>query len=172
MAAATNGTGGPETTEQPASAEHVVRATRKRPAAPDAAASGGTAEAKPRAPRRRTPRAAIAAEIRETAEEVLEQQRSRAAGAVQGVADTLRDTAGQLEQQRVGVLADYAERAAQEVEHWSRTVRNKSVAELTEDAAALVRQRPGLFLAGAAGLGFLLGRFLKASKTARSGSDP
>jgi len=108
-------------------------------------------------------RKSVAAELRETAEQVLDKQRQRAADSVKSVAETLHQTADQLDQQRIGPVADYARRAAVEVDSFAETVRTRSLDDLMNDATTLVRQRPGLFLAGAAGIGFLLGRFLRAS---------
>lgn len=111
-----------------------------------------------------TPRKSFTEELRETAEQVLDKQRQRAADSVKTVAETLHQTADQLDEQRIGPIADYARRAAVEVESFAETVRARSLDDLMNDATALVRQRPGLFLAGAAGVGFLLGRFLRASE--------
>jgi ElaB/YqjD/DUF883 family membrane-anchored ribosome-binding protein len=114
------------------------------------------------------PRKSFTAELRETAEQVLDKQRQRAADSVKSVAETLHQTADQLDEQRIGPIADYARRAAVEVDSFAETVRARSLDDLMNDATALVRQRPGLFLAGAAGVGFLLGRFLRASEARHS----
>lgn len=176
--AATNGTDGSHTTDRTngEASEHIVRAAPRRKAAQAAQAAStaastvanaaketGAAAAKTvRSVKRRT-REAIAAEIRDTAEQVVDTQRAKVIRRVQNVADTLRDTATKFERQNIAPLAEYAERAAQEVEHWSARVRTKSLNDITADAAAVVRRQPVLFLAGAAGIGFLLGRFLKAT---------
>jgi ElaB/YqjD/DUF883 family membrane-anchored ribosome-binding protein len=111
-------------------------------------------------------------EVREAAQQMLDEQKTRAAEAVHGVAEALRQTAGQLQQREAGLTARYAGRAADQVDRLSDMVRDQSLASLLQDTETFARRQPEWFLAGSVAAGFLLGRFLKASGERSFGSRP
>ena len=79
------------------------------------------------------------------------------------VQTALRETSQQLRKQGQTTMAQYADRAADRVEHASGYVRETDVDQMVDEARGFVRRRPALFLSGAATLGFLAARFLKSS---------
>jgi hypothetical protein len=66
-------------------------------------------------------------------------------------------------------MAEYAEKASDQVERFSGYLRETDVDEIIDEVRGVARRRPALFLGGAAALGFLATRFLKSSSQ-RAGS--
>src|SRR3546814_13850477 len=64
-------------------------------------------------------------------------------------------------------LAGYVSGAADAIDSFARRMNEKSIEEMVDDAREIVRGSPVLFIGIAAGVGFLLSRFLKA--TSREG---
>ncbi len=85
------------------------------------------------------------------------------------VQSALRETAHQLRSQGQGPMAEYAEKASDQVERFSGYLRETDVDEIIDEVRGVARRRPALFLGGAAALGFLATRFLKSSSQ-RAGS--
>jgi len=79
------------------------------------------------------------------------------------VQSALRETAHQLRSQGQGPMAEYAEKASDQVERFSGYLRETDVEEIIEEVRGVARRRPALFLGAAATLGFLATRFLKSS---------
>jgi ElaB/YqjD/DUF883 family membrane-anchored ribosome-binding protein len=90
-----------------------------------------------------------------------------AADAVNGLADAARQMAGKLDD---GVsdgnnakAAEFARKAADNMERFSARLRERNVDEITADARDAVRQNPAIAVGAAAIIGFALARFLKGS---------
>jgi hypothetical protein len=101
-------------------------------------------------------------DVRNAAEEMLEERKERAAESVQGVADALRRTAGNLKSENE-TIARYAEQAAETVARFSDTVRERRLGDMVADLDDFARRQPTLFLVGAVAAGFIAGRFMAAS---------
>jgi hypothetical protein len=101
-------------------------------------------------------------DVRSAAEEMLEERKGRAAESVQGVAHALRRTAGDLKGENEAI-ARYAEQAADTVERFSSTVRERRFGDMIADLDDFARRQPTLFLVGAIAAGFVTGRFLAAT---------
>ncbi len=98
--------------------------------------------------------------LRDAAQSLIHEQKDRAANAVEGLAQALRQTADQLEREEKPTAARYADRAASQVAQFSETVRARDVEELLVEVEGFARRQPTLFFAGALAAGFLLGRVL------------
>jgi hypothetical protein len=105
-------------------------------------------------------------DMRHAAEEMLEERKERAAETVQGVAQALRRTAANLESEN-DLIARYAEQAAETVERFSETVRQRRLGDMLADLDDFARRQPTLFLVGAVAAGFVVGRFVAASADRR-----
>ena len=76
-----------------------------------------------------------------------------------------------------GAAADLLRQATERTQHMAQSL-ERNPDELLEDLRRFARRRPGVFLAGAMGLGFVTGRFLRAINTrslvdaAKSGATP
>lgn len=93
-----------------------------------------------------------------------------AADAVHGIAKAAREMADRLAQGKPdgesGKTADFARRAADGMESFSARLREKDMAEITEEARDAVRRNPAVAVGAAAVIGFALARFLKGGDEA------
>ena len=93
----------------------------------------------------------------------LNSQKNKATEGLETVATAVRETTENLRSQQHDVAARYAEQAADHIERFSNSLREKDVAELLADAQRLARRRPALFVGTAFALGLLGARFLRSS---------
>ncbi|UYW26418.1 hypothetical protein OKC48_24690 [Methylorubrum extorquens] len=100
--------------------------------------------------------------VREQAQGYLESRKSDVARSVSDVAGAIRaSSSGFAEQPHVRAFFDSA---AEGVEEFSEKISRRTFAELYDEVDAAVRRRPGIAFAAAALAGFVLFRFLKASR--------
>jgi hypothetical protein len=112
----------------------------------------------------------LADQAREQATTRLEDQKDRATGGLGTVADAVRQTGQQLRQQDQGAVAQYVEGAANQIERLAGYLRGRDVTELIDEVEDFARRQPMVFLGGAFALGLLGARFLKSSgRAARQG---
>ena len=104
-------------------------------------------------------------EAKRQAKSTLDEQKSRAADQLGGIAGALRQTGDQLQEQDNAMVAQYAQGAADQIERFSNYLQTADVSELWRETQNLARRQPELFVAGALAGGFLLARFLKSSST-------
>lgn len=100
------------------------------------------------------------AQMRDAAQSVLDEQKTRIADAVHGLADAFRRAANTLEQDRNPTVARYADQAASQIDRFSNTVRARDIAGLLADTEDFARRQPSLFIAGAVATGFVIGRLI------------
>ncbi len=101
----------------------------------------------------------------------LANQKHNASQRMVPLQSALRETAQQLRRQGQGGAGDYAERAADQVERFSVYLRETEVDEIMEEVRGIARRRPGLYLGGAAAIGFFATRFLKSSSEEQRSSS-
>ena len=106
--------------------------------------------------------------VKETATSQLSAQKDKATDGLGSVAQAVRQTTQHLRDQQHEKVAQYVERAADQIERLSNGLKNKDVTELLDDAQRLARQQPALFVGGAFALGLVGARFLKSSSPHRS----
>jgi len=94
--------------------------------------------------------------------EQLESQKQRATGALSGLAQALRQTGQQLQQDQAP-FGQYAESAADAVERFSGYLSERDIPQMIGSVESFARSRPTMFLGGAFALGMLAARFLKSS---------
>jgi len=97
---------------------------------------------------------------------IVEAKRLGAAKTVQGIADALHGAAASWAADSAPLSALAAD-AAEHLDGLAIRLRDRRVAALIADAEALAQRRPGLFIAGAMALGFLLGRIVLTAGTIR-----
>lgn len=102
----------------------------------------------------------LADTVRQQVTSQAEQQAAKLAGQLETVSLALQTAASQVRQQDNQLVARYVDNAAERIGGWSESLRGPDVAQKVEQVA---RQRPGLFLGGALGLGLLASRFFKTS---------
>lgn len=119
---------------------------------------------------------------RQVAYESRESLRSEASNQAARVASTLRDIGGQLQamadsQAGGGTAVDMSRQLADAATRVADKLETGGVDATLADVKSFARRRPGLFLVGAIGAGFVAGRLLKAADThslmeaARDNSD-
>lgn len=91
--------------------------------------------------------------------------KARATGALDGLADMIKDAAGTIDEKVGAQYGGYARQASGAVADFSEKLRGKDVDDLMSDAREFVRKSPGVAIGVAAAVGFVLARVL------RSGAD-
>jgi deferrochelatase/peroxidase EfeB len=94
----------------------------------------------------------------------LTTQKDRATEGLGTLAHAVRQTTERLRDEQHGTIAEYAERAAEQLERFSDNLRQKDVSELLRDAQRFARRQPALFIGGSFVAGLLIARFLKSSR--------
>jgi ElaB/YqjD/DUF883 family membrane-anchored ribosome-binding protein len=97
----------------------------------------------------------------EKARGLVSQGLERSAEALGHVAKLVGDTAPGIEDRLGAEYGDYARRAATAIEDAANAIADKDPDELIEDTRNFVRNSPGIALAGAAVVGFVVARLLK-----------
>jgi hypothetical protein len=102
--------------------------------------------------------------IKERATSQLTMQKDRATEGIGTVAQAVRQTTERLRDEQHDTVAQYVERAAEQLERLSDGLREKDVSQLLHDAQRFVRRQPALFIGGSFVAGMLAARFLKSSR--------
>ena len=114
------------------------------------------------AERLRSGREQLAGQAGEKARGFVSQGLERTAEALANVSKMVGDTAPGIEERLGEDYGDYARRAAGAIENVANTIASKDPDELIEDTRNFVRNSPGIALAGAAVVGFVLARLVKS----------
>ncbi len=107
----------------------------------------------------------MADKVRARAAAQLNTQKDRATDGIGSVAQAVRDTTQHLRERQHETVAQYVEQAANQLERFSTSLKNKDVGELVEDAQRLARRQPALFVGSAFALGLVGARFFKSSRS-------
>jgi ElaB/YqjD/DUF883 family membrane-anchored ribosome-binding protein len=127
-------------------------------------AEGGLAE------RLRSGRERFASQAGDKARGLVSQGLERTSEALANVSKMIGDTAEGIDERLGPDYGDYARRTAGAIENVANTIASKDPDELIDDTRNFVRDSPGIALAGAAVVGFVIARLLK-SGLARSDED-
>lgn len=104
--------------------------------------------------------------VRDSATAQLSTQKNRATESLGTIARAVRDTTEPLRNNQQDGIAQYVERAAEQIDRFSNQLRERDVKELIDDAQRFARRQPALFIGAAFAAGMLAARFLKSSSTA------
>ena len=124
--------------------------------APKGSEQGGLAD------RMRSGREQLASQAGERARGLVTQGLERTSEALANVAKAVGDTVPGIEERLGPEYGDYARRAAGAIENAANTIAEKDADELIEDTRNFVRNSPGIALAGATVVGFVVARLLKS----------
>jgi ElaB/YqjD/DUF883 family membrane-anchored ribosome-binding protein len=113
------------------------------------------------AERFRSGREQLAGQAGEKARSLVSQGLERTAEALANVSKMVGDTADGIDERLGPEYGEYARRAAGTIESAANTLAEKDPDELIEDTRNFVRNSPGIALAGAAVVGFVVARLLK-----------
>ena len=114
------------------------------------------------ADRLRSGREQLSSQAGDRARGLVTQGLERTSEALANVAKMVGDTAPGIEERLGSDYGDYARRAAGAIENVANNIAEKDPDELIEDTRNFVRNSPGIALAGAAVVGFVLTRLLKS----------
>ena len=114
------------------------------------------------AERFRSGREKLATSAGDRARGIVGQGLERTAEALANVSKMVGDTADGIEERLGPDYGDYARRAAGAIENVANTISEKNPDELLEDTRNFVRNSPGIALAGAAVVGFVVARLIKS----------
>ena len=104
------------------------------------------------------------------ARDAATQGKAKAADTIHGVADTLRQSASQFGQnQTIAPVGKYANQAADALEDFAGTLRNKDVDQLVTEVSGFVRRNPAIAIGVAVAAGFAITQLLRGgSHSSRS----
>lgn len=102
--------------------------------------------------------------VTEQVETRLAETRTRAAGHVSAVAETLHSSSEDLRDRGEEQVSRYVEKAADQVERMATYLQDADVGEVVNRVERFARREPAAFMAGAFAVGFLASRLLKSSR--------
>ena len=88
--------------------------------------------------------------------------KDRAGGALDQLAQMLTEAAGQVDGKLGAQYGQYARSAADQVQGFSSSVKDKSIDELLDDAREIVRKSPAVAIGAAAAVGFVIARLIQS----------
>jgi ElaB/YqjD/DUF883 family membrane-anchored ribosome-binding protein len=103
----------------------------------------------------------LASQAGDKARGLVSQGLERTAETLANVSKMVGDTVPGIEERLGPEYSEYARRAAGAIENVANTIADKDPDELIEDTRTFVRNSPGIALAGAAVVGFVVARLLK-----------
>lgn len=110
--------------------------------------------------------------VRERAGAQLTSQKDRATDGIGTIAQAVRKTTQELRNDKHEGMADYVERAADQLDRLSAHLKGKDVGELFREAGDLARRKPVVFVGSAFVIGLLGARFLKSSRQSTDAAQP
>ena len=102
--------------------------------------------------------------VKESATAQLTTQKDRGTDALGSVAQAVRSSTQRLRDEQHDTIAGYVDKAADQIENWSRRLKEKDIDELLTDVQQLARRQPAVFIGSAFALGLVGARFLKSSR--------
>jgi ElaB/YqjD/DUF883 family membrane-anchored ribosome-binding protein len=104
--------------------------------------------------------------VRSGAAAQLSSQKERATDSLGSLARAVRGTSQPLRENQQDTLAQYVEKAADRIERFSTSLRERDVKELVDEAQQFARRQPAIFIGVAFAAGVIAARFLKSSSDA------
>lgn len=102
--------------------------------------------------------------VKQSATEQFTAQKDRGIDALGSVTQAVRSSSQRLRDDKHETIAGYVDQAVDQIENWSRGIKEKSLDELAADVQRLARRQPAMFIGSAFALGLIGARFLKSSR--------
>ena len=102
--------------------------------------------------------------VKQSATAQLTNQKDRGIDALGSVAQAVRSSTQRLRDEKHDTIASYVDKAADQIETWSRRLKEKDIDQLLTDVQRLARRQPAVFIGSAFALGLVGARFLKSSR--------
>jgi len=106
----------------------------------------------------------VGSQAKEKVDSALEAQRERAAGSIGGIADAIRETGRALRSKQPSTPAEYADKAADQIDRVGSYFRDRTIGDLIADVERFARREPAIFVGTTFALGLVAARFLKSSR--------
>jgi ElaB/YqjD/DUF883 family membrane-anchored ribosome-binding protein len=135
------------------------------------ASIGGSEKGGGIADRLRSGREQFSSQAGDRARGLVTQGLERTSETLANLSKMVGDTAAGVEDRLGPEYGDYARRAAGAIENVANQIASKDPDELIDDTRTFVRNSPGIALAGAAVVGFVLARLLKSGLSVDNGDD-
>ena len=133
--------------------------------------TGGSGTGEGLTGRLRSGREKLASQAGDKARGLVTQGLERTSEALANVSKMIGDTADGIDERLGEDYGAYARRAAGAIENVANTIAEKNPDELIEDTRNFVRNSPGIALAGAAVVGFVVARLLKSGLAGNDGRE-
>ena len=101
--------------------------------------------------------------VRDRAGAQLSNQKDLATDGLSVIARAVRTTTQELRDHKHETMAEYVERAADQLDRMSSGLKSKDIGELFRDAQTFARRQPAVFVGSAFAIGLLGARFFKSS---------
>src|SRR5215208_208044 len=111
-------------------------------------------------------------QVREKAASQLNEQKARATDGLGNVAQAVRQSTHHLREQQYDTVAQFVERAADQIDRFSNHLRERDLNDLVSEAQRFARQQPAVFIGSSFAAGILAARVIKASRPTRSFDSP
>jgi hypothetical protein len=121
--------------------------------------------------RLRSGREQISSQAGDRARGLVSQGLERTAETLANVSKMVGDTVPGIEERLGPEYGDYARRAAGAIENVANNIAEKNADELIDDTRTFVRNSPGVALAGAAVVGFVIARLVKSGLGSERGDE-
>lgn len=105
------------------------------------------------------------------ARDLAQAGKDRATAALDSLVQTVEDAASDIDEKLGSQYGDYARRAAEYLDNFSGSFRDKDIDDLFTDARELVKKSPAVAVGAAAVLGFVVARLARSGMPDRSGGD-
>ena len=109
--------------------------------------------------------------VKQSATEQFSTQKDRGIDALGSVTQAVRSSSQRLRDEKHETIAGYVDQAVDQVESWSRRIKEKDLEQLATDVQRLARRQPAVFIGSAFALGLIGARFLKSSRPQNSFGD-
>ena len=153
-------TADPQASDLPEGTDTVIEGASRTDESPDSLTD-----------RIRSGREQFASQAGERTRGIVSQGLERTSEALANVSKMVGDTAAGIEERLGPEYGDYARRAATSIESVANNIAAKDPDELIEDTRNFVRNSPGIALAGAAVVGFVVARLLKTGLATNEDED-
>ncbi len=110
---------------------------------------------------------AYADEAQRQTKSALASGKEQAVGELGSLAQAIRQTGSQLRRSDKKTVAQYTDKAAEQIDRMSDYLSHRDVNQLIDEGEALARRNPEVFLGVTFGLGLLAARFIKSSRQHR-----
>ena len=160
--AASSGDSGTVTVEETADVidREIIGSGNAGTATPTGGSTGGSGQGL--ADRFRSGREQLASQTGDRARGLVTQGLERTSEALANVSRMVGDTAAGIDERLGEEYGEYARRAAGAIENVANSIAEKDPDELIDDTRNFVRNSPGIALAGAAVVGFVVARLIKS----------